>query len=299
MDMRANAPPKRAPREESLNVSQTCDRPGATRALRLADRARRALASLAIALPLLATAGAALAQGGAPVRPVVVFAAASLQTALGSVAEQWRRETGRPVTFSFAATPALARQIEQGAPADIFAAADHDWMDWAQARGLIRSESRVSLLGNRLALIAAADVPASPLAIAPGFPLAAALGDSRLAIGHPQSVPAGRYAQAALASLGVWDAVRPRIAGTDNVRAALALVARGEARYGIVYETDARSEPRVRLVGLFPPGSHPPIVYPFAIVAASANPDAAAFLGYLQTPAALRIFAAEGFTAGR
>lgn len=279
-------------------MSQICDRPGAIRPMPLAGRARRALGLLAAVLTLLGTADAAPAQGGAPARPVVVFAATSLQTALGSVAEQWRRETGRAVTFSFAATPALARQIEQGAPADIFAAADNDWMDWAQTRGLIRPESRVSLLGNRLALIAAADAPASSLAIGPGFPLAAELGGSRLAIGHPQSVPAGRYAQAALNSLGVWEAVRSRIAGTDNVRAALALVARGEARYGVVYETDARSEPRVRLVGLFPPGSHPPIVYPFALVAASASADAAAFLSYLQTPAALRIFAAEGFTAG-
>ena len=273
---------------------------GAGQALQLAAPDRRALGRLLLgSLLCAATGGPLLAQANPPARPLRVFAAASLQTALGAAAEQWRRETGRSISFSFAATSALARQIDQGAPADIFAAADDEWMDWAQARRLVRPESRASFLGNRLALIASADAPAGELAIGPAFPLAAALGDSRLAIGHPQAVPAGRYAQAALTTLGVWESVRQRIAGADNVRAALALVARGEARYGIVYETDARGEPRVRLIGLFPPNSHPPIVYPFAVVASSAHPDAAAFLGYLQTPPALRIFTAEGFTAGR
>jgi molybdate transport system substrate-binding protein len=238
----------------------------------------------------------ALAQSSAETRPVVVFAAASLQTALNAIGAEWTKETDKRVTFSYAASSALARQIEQGAPADLFASADLDWMDWAQERRLIRAETRRSLLGNRLVLIEPADRPATALAIAPGFPLAEAIGDSRLATGNPASVPVGKYAQAALTSLGVWDEVRSRIAGADNVRAALALVARGEARFGIVYETDARTEPKVRFVAAFPEASHPPIVYPFAVTAGSANPDAAAFLDYLRGPAAIRIFEREGFT---
>ena len=244
-----------------------------------------------LCLALVAACSIAAAQE----RPVLVFAAASLQTALNAVAEDWRRETGKRAAFSFAASSALARQIEQGAPADIFASADLDWMDWAEGRNLIRAGSRRSFLGNRLVLIEPADRPATALAIGPGFPLAAAIGDSRLATGNPQSVPAGKYAQAALTSLGVWRQVGPRVAGADNVRAALSLVARGEARFGIVYETDARTETRVRVVGAFPATSHPAIVYPFAVTAASANPDAPAFLDFLRRPAALRVFRAEGF----
>jgi molybdate transport system substrate-binding protein len=228
-------------------------------------------------------------------RPVLVFAAASLQTALAAIADAWRRETGRRVTVSYAATPALARQLEHGAPADLLAFADADWMDFVERRGLLRAGTRRSLLGNTLVLIEPADRPAAPLTIGPGFALARALGDSRLAIAHPETVPAGRYARAALESLGVWSAVRPRVAGTDNVRAALALVARGEARFGIVYGTDARTEPRVRVVGEFPATSHPPILYPFAVTATSTHPDAQALLEYLRSPAAIRVFEAEGF----
>lgn len=231
-------------------------------------------------------------------RPVLVFAAASLQTALTAIGAEWQKETGRRVSFSFAASSALARQIEQGAPADLFASADLEWMDWVQARNLIRPDSRTTLLANSLVLIAAREDPVQ-LSIAPGFALAAAIGSSRLATGDPRAVPVGRYAQAALTALGVWDAVSPRIAGADNVRSALALVARGEARFGIVYATDARVEPRVRVVGTFPPGTHPPIAYPFSLTAGSSHPDAAAFLAYLRSPAADRIFAAEGFTLQR
>lgn len=231
-------------------------------------------------------------------RPVLFFAAASLQTALNAIAAEWQRETGKRVTFSYAASSALARQMESGAPADIFASADLDWMDWSQQRNLIRTESRRTLLGNRLVLIAPKEVT-TDLKIAPGFALAQAIGDSRLATGNPQSVPVGRYAQAALTSLGVWDQVRPRIAGADNVRAALALVARGEARFGIVYETDARTEPRVKIVDRFPESSHQPVRYPFALTASSTNPNAAAFLDYMTSPAAARIFEAEGFSVLR
>lgn len=229
-------------------------------------------------------------------RPVVVFAAASLQTALNAIAAEWQKETGKRATFSFAASSALARQLEQGAPADLFASADLDWMDWSQQRNLIRVETRRTLLANTLVLIEPADRPATRLAIGPGFPLAAAIGDSRLATGNPQSVPVGRYAQAALTALGVWSEVGPRIAGADNVRAALALVSRGEARFGIVYSTDARSDPKVRVVGTFPPSSHQPIHYPFAMTAGSTHADAAAFLAYLSSPPAVRIFESQGFS---
>jgi molybdate transport system substrate-binding protein len=228
-------------------------------------------------------------------RPVLVFAAASLQTALNAIGAQWQTETGKRVTFSFAASSALARQIDQGAPADLFASADLDWMDWAAQRNLVKPDTRRSLLGNALVLIEPADLPPTNLPVAPGFPVATTLGEGRLATGNPQSVPVGRYAQAALSALGVWPAVSARIAGTDNVRAALALVARGEARFGIVYRTDARPEPKVRIVGTFPADSHPPIVYPVALTATSTNPDATAFLFYLSSPAAIRIFEAEGF----
>jgi molybdate transport system substrate-binding protein len=239
---------------------------------------------------------AALPARAEPERPVLVFAAASLQTALIAIGADWQRATGKRVTFSFAASSALARQLDQGAPADLFASADVDWMDWAEQRNLIRADIRRTLLGNALVLIEPAAEPATALPIGPGFPLAAAIGASRLATGNPQSVPAGRYAQAALTALGVWDPVRPRVAGVDNVRQALALVARGEARFGIVYATDARTEPRVRVVGTFPAASHPPIVYPFALTRRTQHPDASAFLAYLGSPPAVGRFAAEGFS---
>ncbi|QCI66373.1 molybdate ABC transporter substrate-binding protein [Phreatobacter stygius] len=231
-------------------------------------------------------------------RPVLVFAAASLQTALNGIAAEWQKETGKRATFSYAASSALARQMEQGAPADLFASADLEWMDWVQQRNLIRPGSRQTLLANTLVLIAPASL-ATDLKIQPGFPLAAAIGDSRLATGDPRAVPVGRYAQAALTALGVWNEVQPRIAGADNVRAALALVARGEARFGIVYATDARTEARVKVVDTFPAGSHPPVLYPFALTASSAHPDAGAFMTYLRSPAAIRIFEAEGFSIVR
>lgn len=232
-------------------------------------------------------------------RPIVVFAAASLQTALNAIAAEWRKETGRRVTLSYAASSALARQIEQGAPSDLFASADLDWMDWSQQRNLIRNDSRRTLLANSLVLIEPADGQATQLTIAPGFPLAAAIGASRLATGDPRAVPVGRYAQTALTALGVWNEVQPRIAGVDNVRAALALVSRGEARFGIVYSTDALSDSRVRVVGTFPASSHPPVHYPFAITASSTHPGAAAFLAYLTSSTAIRIFESQGFSVLR
>lgn len=255
---------------------------------------RRLVVGLAL-LAALALPSAARAEAG---RPVLVFAAASLQTALDAIAAEWTRATGKRVVVSYAASSALARQLESGAPADLFASADLEWMDWAENRSLIAPATRKSLLGNTLVLITARE-SAAELTIAPGMPLAAAIGGSRLATGDPASVPVGKYAKAALTALGVWAEVAPRIAGTDNVRAALALVARGEAKFGIVYRTDADTEPRVRVVGAFPASSHPPIVYPFALTAASANPDAAAFLAYLSSPTAVKIFEAGGFSVIR
>lgn len=255
---------------------------------------------IAAALMLLAAASAVLptrASAEEP-RPILFFAAASLQTALNAIGAEWQRETGKKVTFSYAASSALARQMESGAPADLFASADLKWMDWAQEKKLIKPETRKNLLGNTLVLIAAADSK-DELKIAPGFPLATAIGDSRLAMGKPDVVPAGTYGKAALTALGIWAQVEPRVAAAESVRAALAFVAKGEAKYGIVYKTDANAEKAVRVVGAFPAGTHQPIVYPFAVTATSANPDAAAFLNYLSSPVAIRIFEAEGFTVQR
>lgn len=250
---------------------------------------RRALAGLL----LLTVVNAPTAAAGEP-RPVLFFAAASLQNALNAIATEWGKETGKKVTFSYGASSATAKQIENGAPADLFASADLKWMDWAQEHKLIKPESRKTLLGNTLVLIAGSSVK-EELKIAPGFPLVTAIGDSRLATGNPASVPVGIYAKQALTALGIWDAISPKIAGTDNVRAALALVSKGEAKYGIVYQTDANSDKSVHVVGTFPEDTHQPVVYPFAVTANSTNPDAVAFLTYLSSPQAIKIFEAEGF----
>ncbi len=233
---------------------------------------------------------AAPAQG----RPVLVFAAASLKTALDAIAAEWRAATGKQVTLSYAASSTLAKQIENGAPADLFISADQDWMDYLEGRQLIDPTTRIDLLGNSLVLIASAD-GAARVTIAPGFPLAALIGDGHLAMGDPDAVPAGRYGKAALSALGVWPEVAGRIAAAENVRAALLLVARGEAPLGIVYLTDAAAEPAIRIVGRFPPDSHPPIVYPMALTIAH-GPEAPAFVAYLRGPAARKVFEGQGFT---
>lgn len=227
--------------------------------------------------------------------PVVVFAAASLKTALDAIGKDWTAISGKRIAFSYAASGALAKQIENGAPADLFVSADLKWMDYAAEKNLIKPESRVSILGNTLVLIAPSDSTAT-LKIEPGFKLADAIGTGKLATGDPKFVPAGTYAQAALTHLGVWDAVAPKIAGAESVRAALAFVARGEAPFGIVYASDAKAEPKVKVVDTFPADSHPAIVYPFAITTRSQNPAAAEFLAHLKTQSATRIFQAEGFT---
>ena len=262
---------------------------------------RRSFAVLTSVAALLVATGARSADApstAAAPRSVLVFAAASLKGALDTIASRWTAATGHKVTLSYAGSGALARQLEAGAPADIFVSADQQWMDYVEARSLIAAASRAPLVGNALVLVAPKG-SGTVLRIGPGFALAAALGDSRLATGAPQSVPVGAYARAALGSLGVWDAVADRIAGADSVRGALAFVARGEARLGIVYRTDALSEPRVEIVDTFPADSHPPIVYPAALVATSTSEPARAFLAYLRSNEAAEVFRAEGFTLPR
>ena len=225
--------------------------------------------------------------------PVTVFAAASLKNALDVVNAAYTAQAHAPVRASYAASSALARQIEQGGPADVFISADADWMDYLAKKQLIVVSTRREVLTNHLALIAQATSTVK-LAIRPGFPLAQALGDGRLAIAGPE-VPAGRYARASLQALGVLGSVKDKLAPAENVRAALAFVAQGETPLGIVYDTDAKTEPKVRIVGLFPDGSHPPIVYPAAVVAASPNRAAAGYLAFLQSPKAAAIFRRYGF----
>ncbi len=256
------------------------------------------IARLAIAVFVgLAIAAARPLPAGAA--DAVVFAAASLKNALDAVAAKWHAESGKTVTISYAASSTLAKQIENGAPADLFISADLKWMDYLQQHQLIKPQSRVDLLGNSLVLIApknSAAATQAPLTIAPGLPLAALLGkDGRLAMADPDAVPAGLYGKAALTRLGLWPSVAPRIAAAENVRAALALVARGEAPLGIVYKTDAAVGPAVKVVGTFPADSHPPITYPLALTT-SARPPAADFASYLRGPAAAAVFEAQGFT---
>jgi len=237
------------------------------------------------------------AQSPRPANGVLVFAAASLQTALDELVEPAQRATGVRMRVSYAASSALARQIESGAPADLFISADLDWMDYLAARRLVRADSRVHLLGNRLVLVAPRAEPLT-LTIAPRFALAAALGRSRLALADPAAVPAGKYARAALTSLGVWDEVAGKIAAAENVRAALLLVSRGEAPLGIVYRTDAIADGRVLIVDTFPESTHPPITYPVALTAV-ASAAASRVLEFLKTDGARAVFARQGFTVPR
>ena len=227
--------------------------------------------------------------------PLVVFAAASLTNALQEVGDGFTKDSSVPVKFSFAASSALARQIENGAPADVFFSADIEWMDYLQSKKLIQIATRRDVLGNHLVLVAPVTSQIT-LHIAPNFPLLAALGNSRLAIGDPDGVPAGRYAHEALTKLGVWVIVVDHLARTDSVRSALALVDRGEAPLGIVYETDALIDKNVRVVDVFPDNTHLPITYPIALVS-GAKADAAKFLAYVQSPAADIVFKRYGFVA--
>jgi molybdate transport system substrate-binding protein len=226
---------------------------------------------------------------------VTVFAAASLKDALDDAAKVYEAKTGHKVVISYAASSALAKQIEGGAPADMFFSADLDWMDYLQQKNMLDTASRRTLLGNTLVLIAPKDSTVS-LPIEKNFPLLQALGaDGKLAMASVDSVPAGKYGKAALIYLGVWEAVAPRVAQAENVRAALAFVARGETPLGIVYGTDAKAEPAVRVVGIFPEESHPKIEYPVALLA-KAKPGARAFLDFLLSPQAAPSFEAQGFS---
>jgi molybdate transport system substrate-binding protein len=234
-------------------------------------------------------------QAPAQFRDVLVFAAASLKDALDEANSLFLFENGSGVRVSYGASSALAKQIENGAPADVFISADLDWMDYVAERKLIKQDTRAKFLGNRLVLIASADSKLS-LTIGPSFPLAQALGDSRLAMADPTSVPAGKYGKAALEKLGVWGSVAGRIAPAQDVRAALILVSRGEAPLGIVYQTDAAADKNVKVIGTFPESSHPPIVYPMAILAGSANGVAPVYVQYLLSPKAEPFFEKRGFT---
>lgn len=247
--------------------------------------------------------GLAIALGLAPVTAVrsaaaeeiVVFAAASLKTALDEIASEWRKETGNRARISLAGSSKLARQIQQGAPADLFVSANLKWMDVLERESLIDATSRRNLLRNRIVLIAHGQ-SAPAVQIKPGFDLSARLKDRRIAMAMVDAVPAGIYGKAALTALGVWDAVASRVAQVDNVRAALVLVARGETPLGIVYATDAAASDQVTIAGTFPANSHPPIVYPAAITTESTRKAAARqFLDFLSSDSARAIFTRLGF----
>jgi len=250
---------------------------------------RRSWLGLAVAVSLLP--GIAQAQND-----VVIFAAASLKNALDEIAATWSKDTGKSAPkISYAASSALAKQIEQGAPADLFISADLDWMDHLAGKNLIKADTRFNLLGNKIVLIAPQDSKTTTLAIN-GADLAKALNGGRLSMAHVDSVPVGKYGKAALEKLGSWNDVKDHLAQAENVRAALLLVARGEAPLGIVYSTDAAAEPNVRIVAAFPEDSHPPIIYPAALVKDSKNADAKAFLDFLRSAKARASFEKQGFT---
>lgn len=225
---------------------------------------------------------------------VTVFAAASLKNALDAVNAACEADAGGTATISYAASSALAKQIENGAPADIFVSADLDWMAYLSGKNLTRKDTEVKLLGNSIVLVAPADATAA-IEIRDGFDLAGLLGDGRLAMANVDAVPAGKYGKAALEKLGAWASVEGKVAQAENVRAALALVSTGEAPLGIVYKTDAAADKKVKIVGTFPEGSHKPIVYPAALTS-DAKADAAAFLTCMQSAKAKALFEEQGFT---
>jgi len=254
--------------------------------MRAITRVRYAALILLLALNPLSVAHA---------QDVVVFAAASLKNALDDAAHSFEQKGNAPVKISYAASSQLAKQIEAGAPADIFISADLAWMDYLQKRNLIQPTSRKNLLGNRLVLVAPAG-SGMKVDVKPGFDLVGLLNGGRLAMADPDSVPAGKYGKAAVEKLGIWQSVAPHVAGAENVRAALLYVDRKETPLGIVYATDAASDPKVEIVGVFPEDTHPPIIYPAALTAASKNPAAAKFLAFIESPAATPAFTKQGFT---
>ena len=249
---------------------------------------------LGLCLLCMIVASAALPAAEPQQPQILVFAAASLTDAMQEIGAAYEKSAHVTVKSSFDSSSVLARQIEAGAKADVFFSADTAWMDYLASRNLIQAASRENVLGNRLVLIAPAQSEVQ-LKIAPHFPLAAALGDGRLATGDPDSVPVGRYARSALTALGVWDEIAPRLARAENVRVALLYVDRGEAPLGIVYASDALADKRVRVVDTFPASTHEPIVYPIALTA-SARGEAAGFVAYLRGPQGRDIFVKYGFT---
>jgi molybdate transport system substrate-binding protein len=247
---------------------------------------------LAFTILLGSTWSPAVAQGGD--KSLTIFAAASMKNALDEVDAAYTAKTGVKTAASYAASSALAKQIEQGAPADIFVSADTDWMDYAIGKKTINEATRINLLGNSIVLIAPKDSKIDNVTVGPGFDLAKLAGDGKIATGDVKAVPVGKYAQAALEKLGAWQAAAPKFAMAESVRAALALVARGEAVLGIVYSTDAKVEPGVKIVGTFPADSHPAIIYPVAATA-TAKPEATDYLAFLRSSAAKAIFEKYGF----
>jgi molybdate transport system substrate-binding protein len=250
---------------------------------------------------LLAILGLFGALAGAPQslaaeESITVFAAASLKNALDDANAAFTKATGIKVVASYAASSALVKQIEQGAPADVFISADLRWMDYATGHKLIKPDTRVNLLGNKLVLIAPPDTKLDHVAIGNGFDIAKLAGDGRIAVADVKAVPAGTYAKAALQSLGAWNAAESKLAMAENVRATLAFVARGETAIGIVYETDAKIEPKVKIVGVFPDESYPPVTYPVAATAATSKPAVARYLNFLRTGVAKAIFEKYGFS---
>lgn len=242
-------------------------------------------------LLIASTGGAAQA----PHKALLVFAASSLTNVMDDLDQAFTASTGIPVKASYAASSALAKQVEAGAPADVFFSADTEWVDYLEQRNLLKPGTRRDVVANRLVLIAPRD-SALRIRIAPHFDLAGALGQGKLATGDPDSVPVGKYAQAALEKLGAWDAVSSHIVRAENVRSALAFVARGEAALGIVYATDAKAENRVKVLDVFPDSTHPPITYPIALTA-GASADAARFIAFVTSAAGSKIFRKYGFEA--
>jgi molybdate transport system substrate-binding protein len=258
-------------------------------------RAVSGLKALALAGGIVALLGGLVTPSLADDGKAVVFAAASLKNALDDVNKACAADAGGAATISYAASSALAKQIENGAPADIFISADLDWMKYLADKKLIKTDTEVKLLGNQIVLVAPKDSTAEAK-LAKGFDLAGLLGGGRLAMADVKAVPAGKYGKAALESLGIWPSVEGKLAQAENVRAALKLVATGEAALGIVYATDAVAEPGVKVFGAFPQDSHPPIVYPVAQTTDSKNAEAPAFLKCMQTDKARKLFEAQGFT---
>jgi molybdate transport system substrate-binding protein len=262
--------------------------------MRLFRRRSCAALTLVLALALALASASPVLTEPAPQPGPVVFAAASMKTALDAIASDFAKKTGAAPKISYGSSAVLAKQIEQGAPADVFISADLKWMDYLDKVKLLKAKTRRNLLGNALVLIAPGD-STSALKIANGFPLAAELGDGKLAVCTVSSCPAGIYGEEALEKLGVWDAVQPKLAQAANVRDALMLVARGEAKFGIVYATDAKAEPKVKVIDTFPEASHAPIVYPIALLANSTNAEAAAFVAFMTSQASVKILTDQGF----